>query len=94
MKFTKENKAKIWKIISDSVNVLEEKGYTIVHKVGSYNPKTKRHSFGKRPSDSISFVLGTMNWPCNMRARYYLELPKDLAEKILVLEHLPDLTAA
>jgi hypothetical protein len=30
-------------------------------------------------------------FPTDLRIKYYLELPVELAEKILILEHLPDI---
>jgi hypothetical protein len=98
MKFTKAVKEKVWQIVSSGigeypVDYLEARGYKIVRKRGSYNTKTRRYNFGKQPDgwDSIFFLLGVGRFPTDLRIKYYLELPVDLAEKILILEHLPDI---
>jgi hypothetical protein len=97
MKFTKAVKEKVWQIVSESIVpcpiFLEARGYKIVRKSGSYNTKTRRYNFGKQPDgwDSIFFLLGVGRFPTDLRIKYYLELPVELAEKILILEHLPDI---
>lgn len=101
MKFTKQIKEKIYKIVDDSfggsaysVDILENKGYSVVRISGKYNTKTRRFNWGCRPSSSSSiyFILGEARMPTNMRIRYWLELPNELAEKVLFLGYLPDLS--
>jgi hypothetical protein len=101
MKFTAQIKEKIYKIIDDSfggseykVDILENKGYSLVKISGRYNTKTRRFSWGKKPSSSSStyYFIGEARLPTNMRIRYWLELPNEFAEKILILGYFPDCT--
>lgn len=97
-RLTEELKKRVWKLLRDSigdnppVDFLEERGYSVVRKSGSYNTKTRRHSFGNKPSDpgSVFFYLGQMKLPTDLRIKYWLELPKETAEKVLVLGCLPE----
>ena len=92
-----ELKKRVWKLLSDSigdnhpVDFLEERGYSVVHKSAHRNTKTGRHAFGNKPRDprSVFFCLGQMKWPCDMRVKCWLELPKETAEKVLILGYLP-----
>ena len=92
-----ELKKRVWKLLSDSigdnhpVDFLDERGYSVVHKSAHRNTKTGRHAFGNKPRDprSVFFCLGQMKWPCDMRVKYWLELPKETAEKVLILGYLP-----
>ena len=86
-----ELKKRVWKLLSDSigdnhpVDFLEERGYSVVHTRGLDESKKIRRENPR----SVFFCLGQMKWPCDMRVKYWLELPKETAEKVLILGYLP-----
>ena len=92
-----ELKKRVWKLLSDSigdnhpVDFLEERGYSVVHTRGLDESKKIRRENPR----SVFFCLGQMKWPCDMpvkcwrRVKCWLELPKETAEKVLILGYLP-----
>jgi hypothetical protein len=100
MRFTREVRDKLYDIFINSylksntelgkVDWLEKRGYSILSNFGRFNSKTKKFNWGKQPrsSKSIFIFISESILPCNMRIRYYLNLPKDLAIRILILGYL------
>jgi hypothetical protein len=71
----------------------ENKGFPIIKKQCVYNTKTKRRVWGRKPnsSKSIFFLLGQAFFPTDVQIRYWVEIPNEIAEKILILGYVPDL---
>ena len=103
MRFTKEVKNRIWKIISDAIGfrdgieILESKGYSFRCDVARWDfidSNVWKKPVWKVPigSKSIFFLVCEISHPEGVRMRYYLDLPKELAEKILILNFLPDVS--
>jgi hypothetical protein len=107
MKFTKQIKEKIYKIVDDTilewvqnfpefgkVEAIEKKGYTVVRRFATFCHYTKRFNWGCQPisSDSLFFILGESHMHTGIRMRFWVELPNELAEKVLILGYLPDLS--
>lgn len=97
-RLTEKLKKRVWELLSDSigdnhpVDFLRERGYSLVHKSANRNTKTGRYAFGNKPRGprSVFFCLGQFKWPTDMRVKYWLELPKETAEKVLILGYLPE----
>ena len=101
MQFTKGVKDKILEIVMSnlqhngydvlrkSICKLTEKGYSIETQRPSFNKKTGRMKFLSAPKGGKKLIYILIYG--RSRVKYWLVLPRDIAEKVLILNYLPDL---
>lgn len=100
----KDLKQKIRRILIQNINwdadhvaIFQSKGYSIYKNTARWDGD--RYIWGRQPNSSKSiFILLVNPSKCKslpadyVRTRYYVEIPKDIAEKILVLNFVPCIT--
>ena len=102
MRFTKELKEKLLGLVRgvylseynsvDAISIwLRKKGYVVIAQSKRINPRTNRWRFFPfdRDRKNVYLSLQTIGGRKNHGTKYWLEIPRDVAEKILVLEYLP-----